>query len=214
MPGSSVGIPNALRVLRALPKALHPVVAAPGLAREVLDPSRYENQASLSALYRLPHSYPHQSCGSPVQSFPGVVRLNYLDIHSHRRYLAGMSRQAAPIELSAEEDVAPTTRGRSRTLPLRQVQRAQIVRLAAAAMDSQDIAATLGVSRPTVQLWRQRFLALRVRGLENDAPRPGRLAQITERQVQAVLEATLHTTPPNATHRSTRTHDGESLGPE
>ena len=116
-----------------------------------------------------------------------------------------MSRQAAPIELSSDEDATLTTWGRSRTLPLRQVQRAQIVQLAAAGMDSQDIATTLGVSRPTVQLWRQRFLALRVRGLEKDAPRPGRLAQITEQQVQAVLEATLHTTPPNATHWSTRT---------
>ena len=116
-----------------------------------------------------------------------------------------MSRQAVPIELSPEEEATLTTWGRSRTLPVRQVQRAQIVQLAAAGMDSQDIAATLGVSRPTVQLWRQRFLALRVGGLEKDAPRPGRLAQITEQQVHAVLEATLHTTPPNATHWSTRT---------
>jgi transposase len=116
-----------------------------------------------------------------------------------------MSRQAAPIELSPEEEATLTTWGRSRTLPVRQVQRAQIVQLAAAGMDSQDIAATLGVSRPTVQLWRQRFLARRVRGLEQDAPRPGRLPRITEQQVAAVLEATLHTTPPNATHWSTRT---------
>ncbi len=105
-----------------------------------------------------------------------------------------MSRQAVPITLSPEEDTTLATWGRSRTLPLRQVQRAQIVQLAAAGMDSQDIATALGVSRPTVQLWRQRFLALRVRGLEKDAPRPGRLARITEQQVQAVLEATLHTT--------------------
>lgn len=116
-----------------------------------------------------------------------------------------MSRQAAPIELTTEEDATLTTWGRSRTLPVRQVQRAQIVQLAAAGMHSQEIAATLGVSRPTVQLWRQRFLALRVRGLEQDAPRPGRLARITEQQVAAVLEATLHTRPPNATHWSTRT---------
>ncbi len=116
-----------------------------------------------------------------------------------------MSRQAAPIELTPEEDATLTMWGRSRTLPVRQLQRAQIVQLAAAGMDSQDIAATLGVSRPTVQLWRQRFLALRLRGFEQDAPRPGRLARITEQQVAAVLEATLHTTPPNVTHWSTRT---------
>jgi len=46
---------------------------------------------------------------------------------------------------------------------------------------------------------------LRLPGLEKDAPRPGRMAQISARKVRAVLEATLHTTPRNATHWSTRT---------
>jgi transposase len=69
---------------------------------------------------------------------------------------------------------------------------------------SQDIARALDISRPTVQLWRERFLALRLAGLEKDAPRPGRLPSIPEKKVRAVIEATLHTTPPNATHWSTR----------
>ncbi len=90
-------------------------------------------------------------------------------------------------------------------MPQRQVQRAQIIQLAAAGLDSQDIARTLGVSRPTVQLWRERFLALRVPGLLKDAPRPGRLPQIAEAHVRAIVEATLHTKPANATHWSTRT---------
>ena len=59
-------------------------------------------------------------------------------------------------------------------------------------------------SRPTIQLWRQRFLALRLVGLEKDAPRPGRIPKIPEKKIQAVVEATLHTTPSNATHWSTR----------
>jgi transposase len=54
-------------------------------------------------------------------------------------------------------------------------------------------------------LWRERFLALRVAGLEKDAPRPGRRPRISEGQIRAVLEATLYTTPPAATHWSTRT---------
>jgi transposase len=69
---------------------------------------------------------------------------------------------------------------------------------------SQDIARALDISRPTVQLWRERFLALRLEGLEKDAPRPGRIPSIPEKTVRAVIEATLHTTPPNATHWSTR----------
>ena len=116
-----------------------------------------------------------------------------------------MSRYAAPIVLSPEEQVSVDAWARSRSLPLRQVQRAQIIQLAATGAESQAIAQLLGVSRPTVQLWRERFLALRLGGLEKDAPRPGRLPRISEQRVRAVVEATLHTRPPNATHWSTRT---------
>jgi transposase len=76
--------------------------------------------------------------------------------------------------------------------------------MAADGVLSQHIADQLRVSRPTVQLWRQRFLALRLAGLEKDAPRPGRLPRISTKKIRAVVEATLHTTPPDATHWSTR----------
>ena len=69
---------------------------------------------------------------------------------------------------------------------------------------NQDIAEKLQISRPTVQLWRQRFLSLRLTGLEKDAPRPGRFPRILQSKISSVVEATLHTTPPNATHWSTR----------
>lgn len=87
---------------------------------------------------------------------------------------------------------------------MRLVQRARIVSLAADGMQSQDIARRLQISRPTVQLWRERFLALRLKGLEKDAPRPGRLPRISARKVRAVVEATLHSKPRDATHWSTR----------
>ena len=77
--------------------------------------------------------------------------------------------------------------------------------MAADRIPSQDIASALKVSRPTVQLWRERFLALRVAGLEQDAPRPGRTPTVSVQTIRAVVEATLHTTPPGATHWSTRT---------
>lgn len=115
-----------------------------------------------------------------------------------------MSRTAAPIVLSLQERSTLETWSHARSLPLRLVQRAQIIRLAAEGVLSQEIAHQLRVSRPTVQLWRQRFLALRVPGLEKDAPRPGRLPRISPRKIRAVVEATLHTTPPQATHWSTR----------
>lgn len=93
---------------------------------------------------------------------------------------------------------------RGRRIPHRQVVRAHLILLAADGMPSQDIAKQLRLSRPTVQLWRERFLALRMAGLEKDAPRPGRKPRISPQKVKAVVEATLHQTPENATHWSTR----------
>jgi len=96
------------------------------------------------------------------------------------------------------------TWARARSQPQRVVQRAQIILLAADGVQSQEIAQRLRVSRPTVQLWRERFLALRAEGLQKDAPRPGRIPSIADDKVAAIVEATLHTHPPNATHWSTR----------
>lgn len=115
-----------------------------------------------------------------------------------------MVRRAASIILSPVEAQTLDTWARSRTLPARVVERAQIIQMAANGVQSQEIAKVLGVSRPTVQLWRQRFLGLRLTGLEKDAPRPGRLARISDRKIRRIVEATLHGKPPNATHWSTR----------
>jgi transposase len=115
-----------------------------------------------------------------------------------------MSRTAPPIHLTVEERTTLETWSRSRTLPHRRVLRAKMVLLAAEGVTNQDIAVAVGQSRPTVQLWRERFLALRLAGLEKDAPRPGRKPRISSRKIRAVVEATLHTKPPNATHWSTR----------
>jgi transposase len=111
---------------------------------------------------------------------------------------------AERIILSPQEQATIKLWAHGKRFPHRLVQRAQIIQMAAQGMFNHDIAYRLGVSRPTVQLWRQRFLALRLAGLEKDAPRPGRFPRIPARKIQAVVEATLHTTPPNATHWSTR----------
>ena len=114
-------------------------------------------------------------------------------------------RSAPAIVLSAEEQPVLAAWAHGRKCPLRLVQRAQIVQMAANGVLNQDIARELDISRPTVQLWRERFLALRLAGLEQDAPRPGRIPGISERKARAVVEATLHTKPPAATHWSVRT---------
>jgi transposase len=115
-----------------------------------------------------------------------------------------VSRRAEAIVLSEEERTTLDLWARRRRLPLRVVQRAQIIQMAADGVLNQEIAHELGVSRPTVQLWRQRFLALRLPGIEKDAPRPGRIPRISAQKIRAVVEATLHQRPTNATHWSTR----------
>ncbi len=112
---------------------------------------------------------------------------------------------AERIILTPKEQMAINHWAQGRSIPLRLIQRAQIIQLAAQGMFNHEIAARMGISRPTVQLWRERFLALRLSGLEKDAPRPGRFPKITQNKVMAIVNATLHTLPPNATHWSART---------
>ena len=53
-------------------------------------------------------------------------------------------------------------------------------------------------------MWRDRFAALGIAGIEKDAPRPGRKPKLSAAKVRRVLQATLETTPPSATHWSVR----------
>lgn len=108
------------------------------------------------------------------------------------------------IILSPEEQLTLQRWAQGKRLPMRLVQRARIIQLAATGVFNHEIARRVGVSRPTVQLWRERFLALRCAGLEKDAPRPGRLPAIPDHKIQAIVAATLHAKPVNATHWSTR----------
>ncbi|HSP07418.1 MAG TPA: IS630 family transposase [Acidobacteriota bacterium] len=116
-----------------------------------------------------------------------------------------MSRIAAPITLSAEERTTLEEWSKGRKVAVRVAQRSRVIVMAAEGIENKAIAARLRISRPTVQLWRERFLALRKEGLEKDAPRPGRIPRITERKIRKIVEATIKTKPSNATHWSTRT---------
>ena len=108
------------------------------------------------------------------------------------------------IILSPQEQTTINLWAHGRSFPLRLVQRANIIKMASEGIYNHKISLHLGVSRPTVQLWRERFLSFRCAGLEKDAPRPGRLPKISVKKIKAIVEATLHTTPTNATHWSTR----------
>jgi transposase len=81
--------------------------------------------------------------------------------------------------------------------------RARIVLAAAGQLTNAEIAELEGVSRPTVTKWRNRFAARRLEGLM-DEPRPGRPRTISDEQVEEVVIRTLESSPPDATHWSTR----------
>jgi transposase len=82
-------------------------------------------------------------------------------------------------------------------------QRSRIVLAAADGGSNTEVAAQLGISRAMVGKWRNRFAVDRLDGLL-DEPRPGRPRTVTDEQVEAVITATLETTPKDATHWSTR----------
>jgi transposase len=115
-----------------------------------------------------------------------------------------MSRVATRITVVEADRTKLQKWSQSRSAAQRLVLRAGIILRAAAGEKSKDIAAALHTSRPTVQLWRDRFLELGVKGLEQDASRPGRKIRLGEEKVREVVELTLHKKPRAETHWSQR----------
>src|SRR5258706_13734648 len=77
--------------------------------------------------------------------------------------------------------------------------------LAAEGKSNNSIAVQLGVTRPTILLWRNRFARQGPIGLAEDAPHGRSSRRTKDKLIQAIVEATLHTTPADATQWSTRT---------
>jgi transposase len=114
-------------------------------------------------------------------------------------------RVAPPVVLSAEQRKILEQWARSRSLPIRQVQRAQVILLAADGMQDLGIAAALKISNQKAARWRKRFLQKGLAGLARDASRPGRTPTITVAKIEDVVRKTTQAKPENATHWSTRT---------
>jgi transposase len=119
--------------------------------------------------------------------------------------LAGMWKPADALTLSPAQRADLQTLVRSGKTPQRVAARALIVLAAADGKPINAIAEEFAVSRPTVYLWRERFQQAGLVGLVKDAPRPGRRPALTPAAIAKVVDATLHTTPPDATHWSVRT---------
>lgn len=99
-----------------------------------------------------------------------------------------MARPKLSLELTFEQRAELARLIKAPATPQKIVLRARIVQLAAQGWDNDKIAAELKASRPTVGLWRQRFIDLGLAGLE-EAPRPGRpLAMDPEKARRALTE--------------------------
>ena len=114
------------------------------------------------------------------------------------------SPKLVPVVLSAEERQVLEGWARRRKTAQALALRSKIVLACADGAPNSDVAAALGVSRPTVSKWRSRFLAARLGGL-SDEPRPGAPRKITDEQVERVITRTLEERGPGQdTHWSTR----------
>ena len=109
------------------------------------------------------------------------------------------------IILDPQEQATIRLWAHRKSLTLRLVQSAQIIKMEADGIFSHDIACRLGISCPTVQLWRLLFCPSGLLGLKRMCPRPGRIIKISQQKIKALVEATLETTLPHAAHWSTLT---------
>ena len=120
-------------------------------------------------------------------------------------------RAPPPVTLSPREraELVRWTRGRS--VPVRRVERARIVLLAAEGRTNQAIAKLLRLSPVTVRRWRSRFALLGMTGISEDAPRSGHKNAAGSPSVAVILERTRLGRPTNGVRWTTRTL-GRELG--
>jgi transposase len=112
---------------------------------------------------------------------------------------------AAPLGLSEEQRRILEGWVRAPSTPQGLVRKARIILMASEGIANHAIAKTLGTSRPTVQLWRQRFEKGGLKVLTKIEKGRGPKPMIPPEKVTAIVEATLHNRPPGATHWSCRT---------
>jgi len=94
---------------------------------------------------------------------------------------------------------------RAKKTPQRVVLRSRICLLATEGISHNAIAKRLNTTRTTVLLWIKRFREQGLPGLSEDAPHGPSSRRLDAEKVKAIVEATLHTTPKDSTHWSTRT---------
>ena len=110
---------------------------------------------------------------------------------------------AREISLTDEERSTLERLVRRRKVSRGEAQRTEIILRAADGMNNCEIADTVGVTRQTVRVWRDRFAEHRLDGLD-DEPRCGAPRKIGDDRIEAIVVKTLEAKPVDATHWSTR----------
>jgi len=93
----------------------------------------------------------------------------------------------------------------AKTTPQRVVLRSRICLSAADGQSNNAISKDLRISRPTILLWRERFKKLGPAGIGEDASHGWSSRRTDKATVKKIIDRTLQTHPPDATHWSTRT---------
>lgn len=114
-------------------------------------------------------------------------------------------RKIKAIPYTEEEREQLQKLARSRNTAQKVVLRSRIVLKKMEGLSQETIAEQLGTSRVTVRLWQKRYQDGGIQALLKDAPRLGRIPQLPEEKEKEIIEATLHSTPADATHWSVRT---------
>ncbi|MEA3213226.1 MAG: hypothetical protein QOE70_6283 [Chthoniobacter sp.] len=110
------------------------------------------------------------------------------------------------LPMNAEQKRQLEAWARAPSTPQKIVLRSQICLLAHEGKSNCQIARQLHTSRPTVILWRKRFADHGAPGLEHEPPRHQPAPRGLEAAlVKSIVDTTLQSTPPDATHWSTRT---------
>src|SRR5207245_260569 len=111
---------------------------------------------------------------------------------------------SAGLTVSRAEPRQMVEPSRHRSSPRGIVLRINIVLGAAEGLANRVLARRLSTSVPTVLLWRKRFENDGIAGILEDRPRSGRPKRISVEREAAIVEATMKTTPKDATHWSVR----------
>ena len=112
---------------------------------------------------------------------------------------------AAPVKIPEAVQPILLKFAKSRTLPARQVQRANIILLASEGLNNMQISKQVGLGQDSVSRWRGRFISVlpllqevadkdpshleeTVSSFLNDCPRPGQPSHFTDEQIIKILE--------------------------